>query len=126
MKKNCKHCNKEFKPKRFDAKYCSEKCKNTYNNRTKSKAYHITKTINDIFWNNRSILCSFYKKSHKEGFIHINQLKRAGYNFNYFTHEYEADPKTRVIFCYDFGFQQINSKTLKIIYHEKIQIDEQY
>lgn len=122
MKKTCKHCDKEFKPSRFDKKYCSEKCKNTYNNRNKSKAYHITKPINDILWSNRNILRSFYR----EQLVHINQLKRAGFDYNYTTHQYKSDENIKVTFCYDFGIQKINSNTLKIIYHEKIQIDESY
>lgn len=122
MKKNCKKCSKEFTPKRWDAKYCCTKCKNSYNNRNKSKAYHITKSINDIFWKNRKILRSFYRQQQ----VTINQLNRAGYNFNYYTHQYSSNQKTAAYFCYDFGFQQINTTTLKIIHHEKIQIDESY
>ncbi len=122
MKNKCKQCSKEFKPNRWDAKYCSSKCKNSYNNRNKSRAYHITKPINDILWKNRNILRSFYRKQE----VHVNELKRAGFNYNYTTHEYIDEQKTRVTFCYDFGFQQINSNTLKIIYHGKIQIDESY
>ena len=120
MKKKCKNCKKEFEPYRWDKKYCSEKCKNTYNNRNKSKAYHLTKPINDILWKNRMILRSFIRNKT----VYIKQLKRAGYNFNYFTHEYKRGENVRIFFCYDFGFQQLNSNTLKIIYHGKIEIDE--
>ena len=122
MIKNCKHCNAEFKPTRWDKKYCSDKCKNTYNNRTKSEAYHITKAINKILWRNRMILRSFQE----QGQAYLNQLKRAGFDFSYMTHQYKSDEENPVYFYYDFGLQPINSNIFKIIYHDNISIDESY
>ncbi len=122
METICKNCKKEFKSNRRDTQYCTQKCKNAYNNKQKSEIYHITQAINEILLRNRTILKELHRLTH----VKKKQLQEASFDFNYHTHEYMTDHFNRVYFCYDYGIQEINSTKFKLYHHEQIQINQPY
>jgi len=116
--KKCKYCQKPIDDGRYNKSFCSGgKCKNAFHNRKRSKAYYLTKKINDALWKNRMILWRFFKYNS----IPVKAMRAKGYNFDFQTHSHEGEDGSTVFCTYDFCYKIIDSKTIKIYTNDQIQ-----
>ncbi|MBC8344477.1 MAG: hypothetical protein ISR55_00660 [Bacteroidetes bacterium] len=112
MKKKCLECHDEFQG-RVDKKFCSDQCRNTYNNRQNADANNFVRNINNILRKNRKILAE--SNTTGKAKIHKSQLLDKGFNFNYFTNIYRTKAEKEYFFCYDQGYLPIEDEYLMLV-----------
>lgn len=99
--KNCLECGKQVVG-RMDKKFCSDACRNAYNNKAKAAATNYMRNVNNTLAKNRRIL----KSLNPEGKVkkHRDHLLKAGFNFDYFTNTYTTKAGDVYRFCYEQGY----------------------
>lgn len=99
---------------RADKKFCSDQCRNTYNNRLNSDASNTVRNINNILRKNRRILKDFNKQSGKS-MVTKETLLTNGFNFTYYTHTYTTKKGDVYHFCYEQGYLYLEDKELFLL-----------
>lgn len=99
--RTCIECNEVLRG-RSDQKFCSDACRNTYNNRLNSDSTALVRNINNTLRRNRRILMAFYDR--KKTKITREILLEKGFIFHYFTHIYTTKKGSTYYFCYDYGY----------------------
>lgn len=104
MKKICLECGDTFTG-RIDKKFCSDQCRNTYNNRLNKDETNYIRNINHILRKNRRILADLNPDGKAK--THKAILVDKGFNFQYFTNIYTTKSGKTYFFCYDQGYLPI-------------------
>jgi hypothetical protein len=99
---------------RIDKKFCSDQCRNTYNNKLNSDVSNTVRNINNILRKNRRILKEFNKQSGKS-MVNKETLLTSGFNFTYITHTYTTKKGDVYHFCYEQGYLYLNDKDLYLL-----------
>ena len=105
-KRLCQECEEPLLG-RIDQKFCSDYCRNTFNNRLNSDINVQVRRINSILRKNRRILSEFNPngKVTLDAFV----LAEAGFNFHYFTNVFKTKRGTQYFFCYDQGYVRVEN-----------------
>lgn len=111
--KLCLECHKPVHG-RSDKKFCDDGCRNTYNNRQNSDANDIVRTVNNILRKNRKIIRDLMPQQEKVT-VSEKTLKVLGFNFEYFTHNYQTRTGTVYTFCYEYGYLPINDGVFMLV-----------
>ena len=87
---------------RSDKKFCSDQCRNTFNNRSKKDSNNYVRQINALLRKNRRIL----EELNPNGKSKANQstLTQKGFNFDYYTNTYSTKAGKTYYFCYEYGY----------------------
>lgn len=101
MEKYCLECNEPIRG-RADKKFCSDLCRNAYNNRLNSDNSNLMRNVNNILRKNRRILESLIPEETAK--ISKSKLGDLGFNFTYFTHLYINKKGITYYFVYEFGY----------------------
>lgn len=101
MEKVCLQCGDKISG-RMDKKFCSDYCRNAFNNDQNRDVNNYVRNINNILRKNRRILAELNPDGKTT--IHKLKLVEKGYNFNYHTNLYETQQGKLYYFCYDQGF----------------------
>jgi len=103
-KRVCLECGDELRGRK-DQKFCSDQCRNTYNNRLHEDANNYVRRVNNILRKNRRILAQLNPK----GKIIVDGIRLAeeGFNFHYYTNVYETKQGESYFFCYDQGYKRV-------------------
>ncbi|MEO0310750.1 MAG: hypothetical protein RIQ89_407 [Bacteroidota bacterium] len=102
--KKCLECN-EVILGRSDKKFCSDMCRNAFNNKLNSDSTATIRNINNILRKNRRILAELVPDETAK--VSKNKLLDMGFNFNYHTHSYITKKGTQYIYCYEYGYLSI-------------------
>ena len=105
-KRKCPECNEEFQG-RVDKRFCSDQCRNTYNNRNNSDVTNHVRNINRILKKNRRILEQLNPDGKAK--THRNKLNELGFNFNYFTNILKTQKGATYFFCYEYGYLALDN-----------------
>ncbi len=92
---------------RADKKFCSDYCRNAYNNRKNKAATNLIRNINNRLKKNWRILEKFNPENKTK--IHKSKLLDAGFDFNYFTSLYTTKKGSVYYFVYDQGYLDIGN-----------------
>ncbi|MFO7829153.1 MAG: hypothetical protein R6V23_11055 [Bacteroidales bacterium] len=103
---------------RADKKFCSDQCRNTYNNRLNSDASNTVRNVNNILRKNRRILIDLNKQSGKT-IVNKETLLTSGFNFTYITHTYTTKKGDVYHFCYEQGYLYLPDKELYLLVENK-------
>lgn len=103
MERLCLECNEPIKG-RIDKKFCSDMCRNAYNNRQNSDVTNYMRTVNNILRKNRRILSEFVEHGKGKANIHKTKMDEKGFNFKHITHIYTTKKGDRYYFCYEYGY----------------------
>lgn len=106
MDKECLDCGIPIKG-RADKKFCDDQCRSNFNNKLKADDSKAVKRINSILYKNRKILAKLNPDGKVK--VHKNKLEKAGFNFSYFTHQYQTVKGAVYIFCYDYGYLSLEN-----------------
>lgn len=106
MIKNCPECGEVIKG-RIDKKFCSDLCRNSYNNKINSDSTNYVRNVNNILRKNRRILQALIPNEIAK--TSKAKLLQKGFNFQYFTDIYTNQKKVSYYFCYDFGYSPIEN-----------------
>lgn len=101
MEKKCLDCSEPIKG-RADKKFCSDQCRNNYNNRLNSDANNYVRNVNNILRKNRRILSELNPDGKTT--VHRDKLSQAGFSFNYFTSHRTTKTGSIYRFCYEEGY----------------------
>lgn len=111
--KKCLSCGEKISG-RSDKKFCSDLCRNVYNNELNSDANNHVRNINNILRKNRRVLSELLGENEK---IKVNKDKliSKGFSFNYFTNNYQTKTGNTYIFCYEYGYLLMESDQILIV-----------
>lgn len=101
MEKKCLECGDPIKG-RIDKKFCSDQCRNNYNNRQKSDETNHIRNVNHILKKNRRILMELNPTGKTN--VSEKQLLEKGFNLNYITNFYTTKAGRTYKFCYEYGY----------------------
>ncbi len=112
MKRLCQNCSTEYFG-RQDKKFCSDYCRNQFNNKLNSDIYNFTRNINNTLRKNRRILAALNPTGKTK--IHRDKLTAKGFNFNYHTNTYTTKAGKTYYFCYDQGYLELENQMLALV-----------
>lgn len=101
MDRNCLYCGIGISG-RADKKYCSDTCRNSYNNIEGRNDNNLVRKINRLLTRNRKILSEM--NPHGKAKTTRAALEERGFDFKHFTSIYETRKGGRYFFCYDQGY----------------------
>lgn len=116
MEKKCLECGDRILG-RIDKKYCSDHCRNIYNNKLNKDSKNLVRNINNRLRKNYRILDSF---SLTEGKTRTSKtrLMDKGFDFEYLTNLYTTKKGTTYFFVYDLGYLPLDNDYYMIVKRE--------
>src|SRR5690606_23914748 len=112
--KECHACGKPVKG-RSDKKFCDDYCRNVYNNQVKSDGYSQVRNITNALKKNRQILASVILPAQETRKISRAELIDLGFKFKWMTHRYTTNAGNTYIFCYDYGYLQLDKERCLVV-----------
>ena len=111
----CQECGHKLVGRK-DQKFCSDYCRNTFNNRLNEDANAYVRRINNILRKNRRILA----RLNPHGKITLDGITMAeeGFNFHYFTNIYTTQKGSRYIFCYEQGYIKLENDQYMLVHKQ--------
>jgi predicted nucleic acid-binding Zn ribbon protein len=111
-KRTCNECGQNLTGRR-DQKFCSDYCRNSFNNRQNEDATAYVRRINNILRKNRRILAALNPK----GKVTLDGITLAeeGFNFHYFTNIYKTQKGSQYYFCYDQGYIKMDNDQYMLV-----------
>jgi len=109
---NCAECGTDMEG-RVDKKFCSDYCRNAFNNKLNRDSNKYIRNINNTLRKNRRILEA--KCPGEKSVAHKDELLFAGFNFDYYTNTYVTKAGTSYFFCYDYGYLALDDEKFAIV-----------
>lgn len=97
---------------RSDKKFCSDQCRNNYNNRINRDQTNFVRNVHAQLRRNRKVLSDLCQAGLQR--IHRDALIAQGYNFLFFTHQVETADGVRWSFCFEYGFRILKNGYLEL------------
>lgn len=116
MEKTCLECDSKILG-RVDKKFCSDYCRNAYNNKLNKDSKNLIRNINNRLRKNYRVLDSFTLKEGKTKTTK-NKLIDKGFSFDYFTSLYTTQKGTVYYFVYDLGYLPLDNDYYMIVKRE--------
>jgi hypothetical protein len=116
-KRQCLECGEEFSG-RIDKKFCSDMCRNAYNNKLNSENTNLVRQINGILRKNRRILEQLNKDGKTK--VHKKKLADKGFDFGYFTSTYITQKGAVYNFCYEQGYLALDNDFYFLVVNKKV------
>lgn len=111
-KRVCLECNGKLLG-RLDQKFCSDLCRNAYNNKLNGESNQYVRRINGILRKNRRILAKLNPNGKKT--IDGITLAEEGFNFHYYTNIYTTQKGGQYFFCYDYGYIKLENDQYMLV-----------
>ncbi|UCG28836.1 MAG: DUF2116 family Zn-ribbon domain-containing protein [Bacteroidales bacterium] len=110
--RTCLDCGEPLKG-RSDKKFCSDQCRNSFNNRQNREELNFIRNVQNILRRNRRIL--FDLKNSGIQTVHRDELITRGFNFHFHTSTF-TNRKGRVYyFCFEQGFLEKADDYLELV-----------
>ncbi|MCD6659749.1 MAG: hypothetical protein LT105_06280 [Lentimicrobium sp.] len=116
MQKNCLDCGEPLIG-RADKKFCSDQCRNNYNNRLNSEQSETFKKVNSILKKNRKILAELVPEDKTT--VHKERLSSLGFNFTYITNLYTTQKGSTYRFVYEYGYLPLDNDFYMLVIRDK-------
>lgn len=101
MEKKCPVCNEKIRG-RSDKKFCSDYCRNSFNNTLNKDSKNLVRNINNLLRKNYRILEQLNPNQKTK--TTKSKLVEFGFDFNHFTSTYTTKAGTIYYFVYDQGY----------------------
>jgi hypothetical protein len=111
-KKECPECGEIIKG-RVDKKFCSDACRNSFNNKQNSDSNNFVRNINNALRKNRRILEESLQG--EKTTLPKQKLIDKGFNFNYFTSQNTTRNNHTYKFCYEYGYLPLENEIILIV-----------
>ncbi|MDI9341046.1 MAG: hypothetical protein QM534_10800 [Sediminibacterium sp.] len=112
-KRLCPECG-EVIVGRQDKKFCSDACRNSFNNKQNSDTTNYVRNVNNALRRNRRLL-----KDNLNGDvtkIARKKLSDAGFNFNFYTNiSVTKTNNNTYYYCYEYGYLNIDTEWVLIV-----------
>ena len=107
MDRKCLECGDALHG-RSDKKFCSDACRNAYNNKLKSTyGNHYIRRVNGKLMKNRNIMTGLNPGGKTS--VHRSKLLKKGFDFEFYTNQYITKAGTVYYFCYDQGYLPLDN-----------------
>ena len=116
--KTCLDCGEPIKG-RADKKFCSDQCRNNYNNQLNSDSTNLLRNINNILRRNRRILQELNPAEKTK--VHRDKLLDKGFNFTYFTNTQTTRTGSTYYFCYEQGYLPLENNFYLLVVRKEQQ-----
>ena len=111
-KKTCAECGDVLKG-RSDKRFCSDLCRNSFNNKLNSDTNNYVRNVNNILRKNRRILEDNLKGDTTK--IARQKLSDKGFNFNYYTNLHTTKNNHDYFYCYEFGYLYLENDFVLLV-----------
>lgn len=91
---------------RADKKFCSDACRNAFNNKANADATNLVRNVNNTLRKNRRILLALNPSGKTK--IHRDKLLKSGFDLDYFTNTYVTKGGLEYRYCYDQGYLMLD------------------
>lgn len=114
--RKCLECDEKLRGRK-DQKFCSDYCRNSYNNKLNEQANKQVRKINAILRKNRRIL----EQLNPSGKATVDEMSLAelGFNFHYFTNIYKTQKGSSYFFVYDYGYLPIENNQYVLVVRQE-------
>jgi predicted nucleic acid-binding Zn ribbon protein len=112
--KKCLLCSKPLRG-RSDKKFCSDYCRNNYNNQLKTHANNHVRNINSALSKNRRVLEELLPAAEEIGKATKEKLLNHGFSFKYITHTFTNKKGATYFYCYDYGYLPLDNDWFLIV-----------
>lgn len=116
MERVCLDCGEKLLG-RSDKKFCSDQCRNNYNNRLNRDTNNFVRNVHAQLRRNRKILSELFDDGHLK--IHRDALTAQGYNFTFITHLVETQDGMKWSFCFEYGYRESENGYLFLTLNNK-------
>jgi predicted nucleic acid-binding Zn ribbon protein len=110
--KNCLECGDKFVG-REDKKFCSDGCRNAYNNKINKDSSNFMRTVNNQLRRNYRILSQLNADGKSKTTRTLLMAK--GFDFDFFTNLLETKTGNTYRFIYDQGYRLLNNDSCKLV-----------
>ena len=111
-KRACPECGESFTG-RIDKKFCSDMCRNSFNNKNNSESNNFVRNINNALRRNRKILEKALVG--EKVTLPRQKLVDRGFNFNLHTSHVRTRNNDTYVFCYEYGYLPIENDFVLIV-----------
>jgi hypothetical protein len=111
VERKCLDCGDTLRG-RADKKFCSDQCRNNYNNRLNRDSNNFVRNVHGLLRKNRRILADLYGEG--KTILHKDALYALGYNFSFFTHVIQGKDGSRYLYCFEYGFREKNDDFIEL------------
>ncbi len=112
MTKTCPECGEPIVG-RADKKFCSDLCRNAWNNKQRRSENNYIRRVNGILRKNRQILDELVPGDKHT--VHKDMLTKRGFNFDYHTNIYTTKTGKVYYFCYELGYLPIENNFYALV-----------
>ncbi len=107
MVKHCTECGERLSG-RADKKFCSDLCRNAYNNRLNSNETNYVRNVNNALRKNRRILQELLP-AEEIAKCSRSRLLELGFDFSFFTSTFTNRKGETYYYCYEFGYLRLEN-----------------
>jgi len=111
-KKTCLDCGEIIKG-RADKKFCSDLCRNNYNNKLNADSTNYVRNINNILRRNRRTMEELAPEG--KASVHKSKLTEKSFDFGFFTNTYKNKNGDTYYYCYEYGYLPIKGDYYLIV-----------
>lgn len=115
MQKQCPECGEKIVG-RIDKKFCSDACRNAYNNSINKDNRNLVRNVNNRLRKNYRILEELNPDQKTK--VSRSKLIEKGFDFTYFTSIYTTKVGTIYYFVYDQGYLPLESDFYALVKRE--------
>jgi hypothetical protein len=108
----CPECGEPIKG-RIDKKFCSDLCRNSFNNKVNSDSNNFVRNVNNALRKNRRLL-----EEHLSGDTTVvtkQKLSNKGFNFGYYTSHLLTSNHHQYYWCYEYGYRYLENDQIMIV-----------
>lgn len=111
VEKKCLDCGGSIRG-RTDKKFCSDQCRNNYNNKINRDSNNYVRNVHGLLRKNRRILADLFDEGRHK--VHKDALFALGYNFSFFTHIIETSSGKKYHYCFEYGYMEIEDGFIEL------------
>lgn len=112
MEKLCPECGEKILG-RIDKVFCSDQCRNNFNNRQNRAETNYIRNVNSKLQKNRRILTKLAPVG--KATVHKDMLLKEGFDFNFFTNIYTTKAGSTYFYCYEMGYLPIENNFYVVV-----------
>jgi predicted nucleic acid-binding Zn ribbon protein len=114
MTKNCLECGEKIVG-REDKKFCSDGCRNAYNNKINKDSSNFMRNVNNKLRKNYRILTALNNNSDGKTKTTKAKLLAKGFDFEFFTNMLHTKTGNTYYFLYDQGYLPLENDWLMLV-----------
>ncbi len=113
--RKCLECDSDIQG-RVDKKFCSDQCRNTFNNKIHAISNTYIRKVNYALRKNRRIMENILESTDKDAKrVNKNKLSDKGFSFDYYTNIYKTKTNNYYYFSYEYGFMKLDDDYYMVV-----------